>query len=280
MIKRDSAARLSFGIYICICVIVLCVFSSCATHRDASDLRSELKALSTATESRLYSIEQSIVSLESIVREQQALSQSIRALIGTQANEQRDNIASLTARQDEINYQIRELLNTLQTIQLYGGLPPEKPSDNSTPSSTQSALPSKEKTALVKTPSAVINVKSTELFNFALEDIKNGNYALAESRLLTFLIQFPNNELSGDAQYWLGETVYGQQKYELAIKESDKLLKKYRKSSKVPAALLIKGLAQIEIGHKKSARITLKKLISSYPKSKEVKEAREKLDSL
>ncbi len=116
MIKRDSAARLSFGIYICICVIVLCVFSSCATHRDASDLRSELKALSTATESRLYSIEQSIVSLESIVREQQALSQSIRALIGTQANEQRDNIASLTARQDEINYQIRELLNTLQRV--------------------------------------------------------------------------------------------------------------------------------------------------------------------
>ena len=280
MIKRDSTARFSFGIYICISVIVLCVFASCATHRDASDLRNELKALSTATESRLYSIEQSIASLDSILREQRALSQSIRALVGTQAQEQRDNIASLTARQDEINYQIRELLNTLQAIQLYGGISPEKSGEKPAASSTPSILPPKEKTMVVRTPSATIEVKPEELFKSSLDDINNGNYALAESRLLTFLIQFPDNELSGNAQYWLGEAVYGQQKYELAIKEFDKLINKYRKSSKIPAALLKKGLAQIEIGHNKSARTTLKKLVSSYPKSQEAKEAREKLNSL
>lgn len=282
MLRRDSAAKFQF--ILCFSVILSSLVFSCATSRDITDLRNEMKAWSNATESHLYLIEQSIASLDSIIKEQQSISLSIRALMGTQAQEQRDSIESLTARQDEINYQIRELLNKLQAIQLYGGIVPDKTEEKSDASSRSSSSTitktDRDKTLVVKTPSATIEVKPEELYKSAIDDITDGNYAFAESRLLTFLLQFPAHELSGNAQHWLGEIAYSQQKYELAINEFDKVLKKYPKSPKIPLTLLKKGLAQIETGHKKSSRTTLKKLINSYPKSEEAKIAREKLDSL
>ena len=70
-------------------------------------------------------------------------------------------------------------------------------------------------------------------------------------------MQFPKHELAGNAQYWLGEAVYGQQKYDLAITEFEKVLKNYSKSIKVPAALLKIGYAQFELGETKTATKTL-----------------------
>ena len=279
MLRRNSVARFQF--ILCFFVIFSSMIISCATSRDVTDLRYEMKAWSDATESRLYSIKQSIASLDSIVKEQQSISLSIRALMRSQAQEQRDNIESLAARQDEINYQIRELLNKLQAIQLYGGITPDKTEEkpNASSSSTKTT-PARDKTLVIKTPSATIEVKPEELYKSAINDITNVNYAFAESRLLTFLLQFPDHELSGNAQYWLGEIAYSQQRYELAINEFDKVLKKYPKSPKIPLTLLKKGLSQIETGHKKSSRSTLKKLINSFPKSEEAKIAREKLESL
>ena len=270
MLKWDSAARFSANLFLTVFFILL--FVSCATHKDVTELRGNLQELNIATESRLSAIEESVASLESIVKEQHILLMDIRAIMGDQAREQQDNLAAITARQDEINYQLRELLSTLQAIQLYGGIKTqeqeERPSSPSSLETSEEPSPPEE--------------KIEELYKSALEDITNRNYALAESRLLQFLIQYPDHKLAGNAQYLLGEAAYGQKKYKLAIQEFDKLLKnkKYRKSPKIPASLLFKGMSQIEIGHKKSARATFKIIISSYPKSKEASIAREKIKSL
>lgn len=280
MLRRDSAA-----LFVCIMVVVPLMVLSCATHRDASNLREELHVLSTTTESRLSAIEASVSFIDSMVQEQYALSMGIRAQLGSQSRDERDNLTSLVARQDEINYQLRELLKTLQAIQLYGGISSsstEEPAATSDPAGKTADTPAAEqdKKLMFRTSAGTIEAKPEELYRSAIEDINKGNFAFAESRLLTFLIEFPKHELAGNAQYWLGETAYGQKKFELAITEFDKVRKNYRKSPKVPAALLKKGYAQIEIGQIKSARTTLKNLINSYPKSEEAKLAREKLELL
>ena len=280
MLRRDSAA-----LFVCIMVVVPLMVLSCATHRDASNLREELHVLSTTTESRLSAIEASVSFIDSMVQEQYALSMGIRAQLGSQSRDERDNLTSLVARQDEINYQLRELLKTLQAIQLYGGISSsstEEPAATSDTAGKTADTPAAEqdKKLMFRTSAGTIEAKPEELYRSAIEDINKGNFAFAESRLLTFLIEFPKHELAGNAQYWLGETAYGQKKFELAITEFDKVRKNYRKSPKVPAALLKKGYAQIEIGQIKSARTTLKNLINSYPKSEEAKLAREKLELL
>ena len=282
MLRWDSVTN--FLSILFLSAVLSFFFVSCATHRDTVELHNDLDALNTVTESRLSALEKSIASLESLVKEQYTLSMNIQALIGSQAREQRDDLATITARQDDINYQLRELRNKLQAIQLYGGIEARKLQDQSTSASEESIskmlLPSEEKTLIVKNSSATIDVKPEELYKSAMDDINQGTYVLAESRLLTFLIQFPEHELADNAQYLLGKISYDQQKYELAINEFDKLLKRYSKSPQIPSALLMKGLAQIEIGNNKSASSSLKTLINSYPKSEEAKEAREKLKSM
>ncbi|MFC1692555.1 tol-pal system protein YbgF, partial [Candidatus Latescibacterota bacterium] len=230
-------------------------------------------------ESRLLSLEESITVIDSLIREEIRLSQSIRALIGTQAQENRDNIALLSARQEEITYQLMKLLQKLQDIQLYGGVETPTPQQQPvqiTPISPPSSSPP------VTSPVASgdsLKTNPKTLYDSAMDDIQNGSFLLAESRFLSFLMQFPDHELAGNAQYWLGEAAYGQKKFDLAIKEFEKVLKKYPKSPKVRAALLKIGFSQLETGDKKTGTTTLQHLIKTYPKSEEAEKARMRLNT-
>ncbi|MFC1537993.1 tol-pal system protein YbgF [Candidatus Latescibacterota bacterium] len=270
--------------------VIFCLsffLASCATQKDIIALNDSLTAMNSAVDTRFENIEISLTSLENMIREQEQFSKDFRALTGTQDSEQRDMISSMMARQDDINYQLRELFNKLQAIQLYGGISAQTPLVK--PDSLLSAAEKKpaivppessgEITLPVKTPVAN-NTRAVELFESAVNDINQGNYVLAESRLLTFLIQFPKHDRAGDAQFYLGKVSYDQKKYALAINEFEKLIKQYPKSPQMPAALLMKGLSEIETGNTKGAAATLKRLVSTYPKSNEAKEASEKLESL
>jgi len=266
---------------IILCAVLLLVTVSCATKKDLVDFRQEMNEQNTRTEYLLSALDESIAKLDSLVREQYTFSQSLRALMGSQALEQNDNISLITARQDDINNQLRELSQKLQAIQLYGGFDIKESagksqSQDTTGSTVQkSSIPSLSSSA--QEDSSGTNPR--ELYNIALADIKNENYPLAESLFLSFLMQFPEHEFASNAQYWLGEAAYGQKKFDLAIVEFGKVLKKYPKSEKVPAALLKIGFALIELGKKDAGNKTLKNLIKSYPNSSEAELAKEKLNT-
>ena len=289
---RDSIIKIFHRFILTGFILNLAV--SCATKKNFVELQQDIYQQGTITESRLTALEYSVAVIDSLVREQYRLSQSVRALIGTQSQEQRDNVTLLSARQDEITYQLRELLQRLEAIQLYGGVEARPQQEASPLPSAQMPIPS----PLTSTPRPSPSLKPSEptplqtravmlpdtltvnpkvLYDSALDDLQNERYPLAESRFLSFLMQFPDHELAGNAQYWLGESDYGQKKYELAISEFDKVLKKYPKSPKVPAALLKTGFAQMELGNKKEGIQTLNRLIKSYPNAEEVVLARERL---
>jgi len=264
-------------------ILTVFLFVSCATKRDFVELRREILTRDEITGSRLSSLEQAVASVDSLVREQYRISQSLRALLGAQSQDQRDNLELIAARQEEINYQLRQLLEKLQAIQLYGGVETKPPVETAAPSSQSAAKPSG--TGAASPPVSpiprtdTVKVDPNELYNAALEDVRNKRFQLAESRFLSFLMQFPKHELAGNAQYWLGEAVYGQGKYELAVSEFEKVLKKYKKSPKVPAALLKIGFAQFELNRNKEATKTLNRLIKSYPDSEEADLARQRLNA-
>jgi tol-pal system protein YbgF len=260
---------------------VLLSMASCATHKDSLALRAELNAFRNTTDTRLTTLEQTLASIDSLIREQNQLSLGMRASLGVQNQDQGDRIAMIAARQDELNSQLRDLLSKFESIALYGGISAPQ-TGIAQPDSTNPAgqLPTTRQpgsAASFITPQPKVDPE--ELYKSAIDDINRGSYALAESRLLTFLIQFPEHELAGNAQYWLGESAFGQEKYDVAIQEFDKLLNTYKKSPKVPAALLKKGLAQINSGDRANGKATLNLLIKTYPKAVEVKEAKEALSN-
>jgi tol-pal system protein YbgF len=118
------------------------------------------------------------------------------------------------------------------------------------------------------------------MYKVAYEAFQKGDVEGARKKFEAFLKQYPNTELSGHAQFWIGETYYQKKDYEKAILEYEKAITKYPEGSKVPAALFKQGLAFLELGDKANARTLFKRVIERYPRSDQAEMAKKKLEEV
>jgi tol-pal system protein YbgF len=118
------------------------------------------------------------------------------------------------------------------------------------------------------------------LYQKGLDTFKNGDLQKARELLAKFIELYPSHELAANAHYWLGETYYGEKKYDQAVLEFQEVIKNFPGKEKVPAAMLKQGMAFKELGDVKSARYLYKKLIEEFPAANETKTAKEKLKEL
>jgi len=119
-----------------------------------------------------------------------------------------------------------------------------------------------------------------DLYKDAYETYQKGDLEGARKKFETFLKQYPNTELSGNAQFWIGETYYQKKDFEKAILEYEKAITKYPESGKSPAALFKQALAFLELGDKTNARNLLRKVIERYPHSEQAEMAKKKLETI
>lgn len=119
-----------------------------------------------------------------------------------------------------------------------------------------------------------------ELYHMAYEAFKKGDYDQSLELFQGFLNKFPQHELAGNAQFWVGECHYRKGDYERAILEYEKVLTNYPKSAKVPAALLKQGFAFLALGNVKTGTYLLERVISQYPSSPEADLARQRLSQI
>ncbi|MDQ7787350.1 MAG: tol-pal system protein YbgF [Thermodesulfovibrionales bacterium] len=108
----------------------------------------------------------------------------------------------------------------------------------------------------------------------------NGKYSQAREKFELFLKTYPQNELSDNAQFWIGETYYREKDFESAILSFETLLKKFPKSPKVPSSLLKQGLSFVEIGDPKTAKVILDQVVERFPDTSEAKIAKKKTDEI
>jgi len=95
-----------------------------------------------------------------------------------------------------------------------------------------------------------------------------------------YIEKYPKGNLAGNARFWLGDSLYNQGEYELAILEYQKVIADYPKHPKSPAALLKQGLAFEKLKDKDTAKLVYYKLDADYPKSDEAATAKKRLNSL
>jgi tol-pal system protein YbgF len=81
------------------------------------------------------------------------------------------------------------------------------------------------------------------LYNLGRQKLEAGQTQRARDLFIDFLGRFPKDELSSNAQYWLGETYYAERKWNDAIGSFQKVIKEYKGSDKVPDALLKIGMS-------------------------------------
>ncbi len=125
-----------------------------------------------------------------------------------------------------------------------------------------------------------VSTRTGDLYKDAYETYQKGDYEGARRKFEAFLKQYPNTELSDNAQFWIGETYYGKKDYEKAILEYEKAIAKYPEGDKVPAALLKQALAFLELGDKTNGRNLLKRVIERYPQSEQADMAKKRLEAV
>ena len=106
-----------------------------------------------------------------------------------------------------------------------------------------------------------------DAYDAAYDLLIKTKYAEAEKAFSAFLTDYPNSDLVGNANYWLGETYYVRGQYETAAGVFSDGLTKYEKSSKAPDNLLKLGLTMANMGKKDEACGFLKLMPEKFPKA-------------
>jgi len=118
------------------------------------------------------------------------------------------------------------------------------------------------------------------LYNDGLRDFNAGKNDLAAQEFTQFLQVYGNNDLAGNAQFYLGEIQYRQGNLQGAVVSYNKVLDQYPGGNKAAAAQLKKGFALLELGQRSQGVEELRSLIARYPKSPEAMQARDRLAKL
>ncbi|MCD6525537.1 MAG: tol-pal system protein YbgF [Desulfuromonas sp.] len=119
-----------------------------------------------------------------------------------------------------------------------------------------------------------------QLYQQALQLVQQStDFTQSRTLFRQFIQQYPGHELSINAMYWIGETLYGDKQYESAILQFQDVIQKHASHPKVPAALMKQGLAFYALGDLRNARIILQKVVESYPQTPEADKAKQRLDS-
>ena len=140
-------------------------------------------------------------------------------------------------------------------------VPPAPPPANSAAPATASVPPSQP-------PSTLPPGTPQSQYDYALSlMLKQQDFARAEQALKAFVRQHPQDKLTGNAQYWLGETYYVRRSYQDAAFAFAEGYQKYPKSGKAPDSLLKLGMSLSRMEKLREACTAFSRFLSKYPKA-------------
>jgi len=104
-------------------------------------------------------------------------------------------------------------------------------------------------------------------YDMAYGYVLHKDYSLAEQAFRDFLGKYPNERLVPDAQYWLGESLFQQQRYRDAAESFLSVSTKFERAAKAPDALLRLGQSLAAMNQKEAACATLAEIGRKYPRA-------------
>ncbi|MFT4181887.1 MAG: tol-pal system protein YbgF [Rhizobium sp.] len=104
-------------------------------------------------------------------------------------------------------------------------------------------------------------------YKAAYGHVLSGDYSVAEQEFRQYIDSYPNSGRAADANFWLGEALYSQGKYNDAAKTFLNAHQKYSSSEKAPEMLLKLGMSLAALDNKDTACATLREVTKRYPKA-------------
>ena len=178
-----------------------------------------------------------------------------------------DSVDELKSRIAKLEKGIQEMEGQLQAVQTL--VTPAQPATASPGVAGQPQGPAVQQMPPLK-----------ETFESAVRDYNAAKYEVASGEFQDVVHFYPLDDLSGDAQFYLGEIAYRQQNYSDAVKAYNAVIEAFPGSKKAPAALLHKGLSELQLGKRDAGIHELRSLLQRHPQTPEAAQARTKLNGM
>ncbi|WP_162937393.1 tol-pal system protein YbgF [Indioceanicola profundi] len=195
------------------------------------------------------------------------------------------DVRTMTGRYEEATFQIGQLREQLERLatdmeyrltQLEQGRGGAQAAPVGGGSAQQPASPSAEPTGEALPPMAAAPSGGAaapadlpsggpqQQYDYAFGLLRQQNYAAAHAAFQQFLTDNPGHQLSANAQYWLGETLYVRSMFKEAAVAFAEGYQSYPKSSKAPDNLLKLAMSLGAINQKEDACLALQQLAGEY----------------
>ena len=129
-------------------------------------------------------------------------------------------------------------------------------------------------------PSSVDPSGEEAAYGMAFEALKQKDYVESARLFKGFIDNYPQAQLAPNAWYWLGESYYVTQNYDIALQSFEGLLSQFPDSNKVPDGMLKMGYCQAQLGQKDRARNTFNEVLRLYPMSDAARFAQSQLRAM
>lgn len=117
-------------------------------------------------------------------------------------------------------------------------------------------------------------------YDIAFAHLRGGRFLESARAFEDFIQKYPNNELTDNAYYWLGESYYVKRQYPQALSAFMMLTDKFPDSAKAADSWLKIGYSYYEMDDFIKADETLKKVINNYPNTNIARLAKNRLRQL
>ncbi len=119
--------------------------------------------------------------------------------------------------------------------------------------------------AVPATPPQPVSNDAQGAYDQAFSLLKQSRYNDAIGAFEAYIQDYPVNDLTDDAYYWLAEARYVTREFEAALNGFRTVTTNFPESQRVPASYLKIGYIQYEIGAYEDARETLSYIMKNFP---------------
>jgi tol-pal system protein YbgF len=257
-----------------------------ATQQDLIQLRADVAALQLVLQRAKSENDAAAAAADRRGREHLAAAERQVASVGQRLESLSATLAALSSRVDELSTRVETLNRQARAT------PPPRSATPASPAPAPGAASAPPAAGGPRPTTGALQPQ--DIYQASYLDFSKGSYALAIAGFREFLRRFPEHELAGNAQYWIGEAHhslargYGNQgqgekareALEQAVVEFRRVVANYPRGEKVPAALFKEALALIDLKQPALAQARLQYLIDNFPQAEETPLARDRLSAL
>lgn len=263
------------------CLLLVALSATSSAWAQKQSLAERVTALEQKSSAQSQGVGQANVELLNRLTQLQAEMKALREQVETLQNEN-----SQLKERNRVQYiDLDSRLNKIETSGASSGTATpttSKPVVTSKPVTTKPVVSTKPVTTGSGGVSNTVNTAASEeaAYGQAFEALKQKNYVESARLFKSFLDTYPQATLAPNAWYWLGESYYVTQNYEIALQSFEGLLSQFPDSNKVPDGMLKLGYCQSQLGLKDRARNTFNEVLRLYPMSDAARFAQSQLRAM